>query len=203
MPHQKYSLAARILIKAMFGLLLSSVGKLQLWVIFVLIFLKFDTFNLKDAFFILGATPYPELTCFREIENFVVKGGRLKKPINVSSELFSIMTKCWAQRPQKRPNFRQLVEKLNDFKWMDCAYIPLHSINCVYILQPATDEYETRMEELWVSLIIFKSNFVLEILNLIIISNFSAKCQGVCHQTKWECRGRRKAKKKSPSLNML
>lgn len=109
------------------------------------------TFNYVTIGQLLGATPYDGLN-FQEVEKFVTKGGRLKKPGNVTPELFNVIAKCWAQSPQKRPTFKQLVEKLNDFKWMDCSYLPFASTNCTFVLQPAMDIYETKMEELLVSL---------------------------------------------------
>lgn len=56
-----------------------------------------------------------------EVLRFVVSKGRLERPNGCSDILFEIMKSCWNWRPNDRPTFWNIVERLetlveNNFK---------------------------------------------------------------------------------------
>ena len=54
--------------------------------------------------FSMGQTPYPGI----EIDQFIaelVKGVRCPKPKYSNHELYSLMLRCWAEQPERRPHF--------------------------------------------------------------------------------------------------
>ena len=54
-----------------------------------------------------GRVPYPELTNSETIKK-VLEGHRLPKPEKCSEKLYDLMLKCWNNKAEKRPNFRQI-----------------------------------------------------------------------------------------------
>lgn len=63
-----------------------------------------------------GATPYGDLKPNEKLEEFLLKGGRLKIPDNVQKELKSLMEKCWQQDPNARPFIGDIVVILEGVK---------------------------------------------------------------------------------------
>ncbi|CAC5420398.1 ALK [Mytilus coruscus] len=61
--------------------------------------------------FTLGRIPYPGKSN-NEVMTFVAKGGRLDKPDQCSQETYSLMCNCWMNKPEDRPNFRNITEEL-------------------------------------------------------------------------------------------
>ncbi|XP_071134882.1 uncharacterized protein [Mytilus edulis] len=61
--------------------------------------------------FTLGRIPYPGKSN-NEVMTFVAKGGRLDKPDQCSQETYSLMFECWMDKPEDRPNFRNITEEL-------------------------------------------------------------------------------------------
>ncbi|XP_022243768.1 leukocyte tyrosine kinase receptor-like [Limulus polyphemus] len=59
----------------------------------------------------LGYIPYPGRGN-QEVIQLVTSGGRLESPRNCPSPVYRIMTQCWHQIPDKRPNFSTLIERL-------------------------------------------------------------------------------------------
>jgi tyrosine-protein kinase Fes/Fps len=60
-----------------------------------------------------GMHPYWDFQDFKEISQFVVKGGRLPKPEKCPDEVFQVMNSCWAQQPSQRPSFDALETLMN------------------------------------------------------------------------------------------
>lgn len=48
----------------------------------------------------------------REVMSMVTTGGRLEKPAGCPDPLYGIMAKCWHGRPEDRPSFSTIVERL-------------------------------------------------------------------------------------------
>lgn len=93
----------------------------------------------------LGGEPYHNIKEYSKVNEFVGKrGGHLKKPGNVSKPLFEVMERCWVKTPNNRPSFKDLVQKLNDFKWMSSAYIPFDRLDPHFQLPPV---YEPELKK--------------------------------------------------------
>ncbi|XP_034934100.1 leukocyte tyrosine kinase receptor isoform X2 [Chelonus insularis] len=48
----------------------------------------------------------------REVMSMVTTGGRLEKPAGCPDPIYGIMTRCWHPRPEDRPSFATIVERL-------------------------------------------------------------------------------------------
>ncbi|XP_012145693.1 anaplastic lymphoma kinase isoform X2 [Megachile rotundata] len=58
-----------------------------------------------------GYIPYTGCTN-REAMTMVTSGGRLEKPVGCPDPIYGIMTRCWHPRPEDRPSFATIVERL-------------------------------------------------------------------------------------------
>uniref|UniRef100_A0A336MMX7 receptor protein-tyrosine kinase n=1 Tax=Culicoides sonorensis TaxID=179676 RepID=A0A336MMX7_CULSO len=54
--------------------------------------------------FTLGNDPYPTIPT-NKLLNALKAGHRLEKPVNCSDEVYKLMSSCWHENPNKRPNF--------------------------------------------------------------------------------------------------
>jgi len=54
--------------------------------------------------FTIGESPYPGVPS-RNVAGLLQTGYRMPRPRHISAELYSIMTECWEEEPQKRPTF--------------------------------------------------------------------------------------------------
>ncbi|KAK6622943.1 hypothetical protein RUM43_008795 [Polyplax serrata] len=59
----------------------------------------------------LGYMPYTGCGN-REVMQLVISGGRLEPPMNCPSPVYAIMTKCWHPKPDERPSFLLILERL-------------------------------------------------------------------------------------------
>jgi len=57
--------------------------------------------------FTIGESLYPGVPS-RQLAGLLQTGYRMSRPRHISAELYSIMTECWEEQPQKRPTFRWL-----------------------------------------------------------------------------------------------
>lgn len=48
----------------------------------------------------------------REVMQLVISGGRLEPPMNCPAPVYAIMTKCWHPKPEERPSFQLILERL-------------------------------------------------------------------------------------------
>ncbi|KAK3773795.1 hypothetical protein RRG08_011004 [Elysia crispata] len=65
----------------------------------------------------LGRTPYPGMTGF-EVLRMIENGGRMEKPRGppeVPEEYYSMMLKCWNQKPEDRPTFESIYNFFSDY----------------------------------------------------------------------------------------
>ncbi|XP_012610441.2 tyrosine-protein kinase HCK isoform X1 [Microcebus murinus] len=61
-----------------------------------------------------GRIPYPGMTN-PEVIRALERGYRMPRPENCPEELYSIMTRCWKNRPEERPTFEYIQSVLDDF----------------------------------------------------------------------------------------
>ncbi|KAG9464685.1 hypothetical protein GDO78_019554 [Eleutherodactylus coqui] len=62
-----------------------------------------------------GDLPYKGWTN-REVVTKVTQGYRLPQPQICTMEMYNLMLLCWMDKPQERPSFQVLVEKLTDIQ---------------------------------------------------------------------------------------
>ncbi|XP_060520697.1 tyrosine-protein kinase receptor [Cylas formicarius] len=59
----------------------------------------------------MGFMPYTGCTN-REVMDLVVQGGRLEQPENCPGPVYGVMTQCWHPKPEHRPSFSTILERL-------------------------------------------------------------------------------------------
>ncbi|XP_070551631.1 tyrosine kinase receptor Cad96Ca-like isoform X2 [Ptychodera flava] len=59
----------------------------------------------------LGKTPYPTANVM-EVNDFISKGYRMKRPVYCDSKLYSVMAQCWSENKSERPSFSDLATQL-------------------------------------------------------------------------------------------
>eukprot|EP00058_Branchiostoma_floridae_P018277 XP_002603766.1 hypothetical protein BRAFLDRAFT_86594 [Branchiostoma floridae] len=59
----------------------------------------------------LGGSPYPGLSG-KELFRYLKAGYRMEKPENCRQEIYDIMLDCWQDKPQRRPTFTDIRERL-------------------------------------------------------------------------------------------
>ncbi|XP_014262217.1 tyrosine kinase receptor Cad96Ca [Cimex lectularius] len=72
----------------------------------------------------LGSTPYPGLSALGVMKR-VKEGYRLEKPEHCRRELYNIMYYCWDKDPEARPDFKELVDLLDQLLLSETDYIEL------------------------------------------------------------------------------
>ncbi|KAL3880215.1 hypothetical protein ACJMK2_032471 [Sinanodonta woodiana] len=65
--------------------------------------------------FALGGSPYPGVELNEKFISLLRDGYRMEKPEAASDEIYEVMKSCWAENPDDRPTFSQLVNKMGDF----------------------------------------------------------------------------------------
>eukprot|EP00163_Fabomonas_tropica_P016060 TRINITY_DN2897_c0_g1_i1.p1 TRINITY_DN2897_c0_g1~~TRINITY_DN2897_c0_g1_i1.p1 ORF type:complete len:322 (+),score=32.91 TRINITY_DN2897_c0_g1_i1:95-967(+) len=60
-------------------------------------------------------SPYPNMNSAQVVFQVAVAGVRPPIPENVPSELVSLIKECWAQDPEERPAFLQIITRLQSF----------------------------------------------------------------------------------------
>lgn len=61
-----------------------------------------------------GRIPYPGMSN-PEVIRALEHGYRMPRPDNCPEELYSIMIRCWKNRPEERPTFEYIQSVLDDF----------------------------------------------------------------------------------------
>eukprot|EP00106_Octopus_bimaculoides_P002097 XP_014769539.1 PREDICTED: fibroblast growth factor receptor 2-like [Octopus bimaculoides] len=67
---------------------------------------------LQWEIFTLGGNPYPSIPV-EELFKLLRDGYRMEQPPYSSDEMYSIMQKCWTQKPEDRPTFSTLVQEID------------------------------------------------------------------------------------------
>ncbi|XP_022801625.1 vascular endothelial growth factor receptor 2-like [Stylophora pistillata] len=62
--------------------------------------------------FTLGGNPYPSISP-TEIYQYIKDGNRMERPLECPEEMYALMTDCWTEKPEDRPNFTALVQRLD------------------------------------------------------------------------------------------
>uniref|UniRef100_A0AC35U647 Receptor protein-tyrosine kinase n=1 Tax=Rhabditophanes sp. KR3021 TaxID=114890 RepID=A0AC35U647_9BILA len=60
----------------------------------------------------LGDTPYPRLNGHDDFASHLRKGYRMECPRDCLEEMYILMEKCWQQRPEDRPSFKEIQKYL-------------------------------------------------------------------------------------------
>lgn len=87
--------------------------------------------------FHLGGFPYPTVTN-HELLSFLLSGQRLERPENCSEHLYELMLTCWAEMAVNRPEFAEIVNKLEpDVHKM--IYVDFNELRHDYVFPPILD----------------------------------------------------------------
>ncbi|XP_013413611.1 fibroblast growth factor receptor 3-like [Lingula anatina] len=84
----------------------------------------------------LGATPYPGIASFEDLQKRIKRGYRMEKPEECPTEMYNIMLHCWQAEPRSRPSFNQLVQTLEllskdeKFASLNDEYVRLRTTTC-------------------------------------------------------------------------
>uniref|UniRef100_A0A1B6CIS1 Receptor protein-tyrosine kinase n=1 Tax=Clastoptera arizonana TaxID=38151 RepID=A0A1B6CIS1_9HEMI len=65
-------------------------------------------------FFSLAETPYPGMEPDEKFYNKLIEGYRMEKPHYASNDVYKVMLECWHEKPNLRPSFTELAERLGD-----------------------------------------------------------------------------------------
>ncbi|XP_071806614.1 uncharacterized protein [Asterias amurensis] len=76
----------------------------------------------------LGARPYRLMTAKTMVAQ-LKEGYRMPKPRHCREELYSMMSSCWLQNPNKRPTFRSLFKQLEKSLTNEADYIKLGDLD--------------------------------------------------------------------------
>ncbi|XP_057308321.1 tyrosine-protein kinase HCK-like [Hydractinia symbiolongicarpus] len=63
----------------------------------------------------LGKQPYSGLNN-QDVEKHLLDGKRLPQPQNCPDEIYNIMSSCWLELPEPRPNFTNLHQRLSEYE---------------------------------------------------------------------------------------
>uniref|UniRef100_A0AC35FEC9 Protein kinase domain-containing protein n=1 Tax=Panagrolaimus sp. PS1159 TaxID=55785 RepID=A0AC35FEC9_9BILA len=77
-----------------------------------------------------GLIPYPALSNVEMLE-FLESGKRLEKPSKASNEIYDLMLKCWSEKPEERPSFKDLSKELKIILENETQNYGYLTLNCV------------------------------------------------------------------------
>lgn len=83
-----------------------------------------------------GAFPYPTISNHALLQ-YLISGKRLERPDNVSTDLYNLMLKCWAESPSDRPSFEEILTKLEPKQQ---TYLDFNEIDPNYVFPPTIDD---------------------------------------------------------------
>ncbi len=84
----------------------------------------------------LGGFPYPTVSN-HELLAYLKSGQRLERPENCSETLYNLMLECWAERPEDRPSFKEILNKLDPTKAK--IYIDFDELSPTYVFPPTCE----------------------------------------------------------------
>lgn len=67
-----------------------------------------------------------------------MSGKRLHRPDNCTNELYDIMMQCWHENPDERPDFKNLVKRLEPAQQK--IYIDFEELDPNYVFPPLNVE---------------------------------------------------------------
>uniref|UniRef100_A0A8C5P799 Non-specific protein-tyrosine kinase n=1 Tax=Leptobrachium leishanense TaxID=445787 RepID=A0A8C5P799_9ANUR len=103
--------------------------------------------------FTYGQEPWLGLSGRQILMKIDREGERLERPDDCPQAMYSIMMKCWAHRPDQRPNFNSLLGLLQEARPVDVkvsqdvsdpAWLRLEAGDSVTVIDPGTDSHSWR-----------------------------------------------------------
>lgn len=88
-------------------------------------------------FVVSGGFPYPTVGN-QELLAYLSSGQRLQRPENCSEHLYELMQHCWAENPQDRPYFADIVSKLEPANQR--IYVDFNELQPNYVFPPTTED---------------------------------------------------------------
>lgn len=98
---------------------------------------SFPNFMIKFLF--SGGHPYHTVNN-DDLPAYLSAGNRLEKPDNCSSYLYELMKHCWAFRPDDRPDFNEILRKLEPLNQR--IYTDFSEISSDYVFPPTKEEIQ-------------------------------------------------------------
>lgn len=90
-------------------------------------------------FSFLGGHPYHTVSNY-DLLSYLSAGNRLEKPENCSSYLFKLMENCWADRADDRPDFSEILSKLEPIHQR--IYVDFSEISSDYVFPPTKEQIQ-------------------------------------------------------------
>jgi len=86
----------------------------------------------------LGGHPYHAVSN-NDLLPYLSSGNRLEKPENCSNYLYELMLHCWSHRPEDRPNFTEILAKLEPHQQY---YVAFSEISSDYVFPPTREQIQ-------------------------------------------------------------
>lgn len=87
----------------------------------------------------LGGFPYPTVSN-HELLAYLACGQRLQRPENCSEHLYELMLHCWADNPEDRPEFTDIVQKLEPSHQK--IYVDFNDLSSDYVFPPTIEQIQ-------------------------------------------------------------
>ena len=87
--------------------------------------------------FFAGGFPYPTVTNY-ELLDFLSSGQRLQRPENCSEHLYDLMLQCWCESPDDRPEFHEILTKLEPSH--NKIYVDFSELSSDYVFPPTMEQ---------------------------------------------------------------
>uniref|UniRef100_A0A914D9A4 Protein kinase domain-containing protein n=2 Tax=Acrobeloides nanus TaxID=290746 RepID=A0A914D9A4_9BILA len=81
--------------------------------------------------FTMGDTPYHSIQP-TDMSDYLLAGNRLEQPNLCPDEMYELMRECWAERPEQRPTFEQIRQRI-------AAFLDVSSDSYGYVQVSATE----------------------------------------------------------------
>lgn len=86
-----------------------------------------------------GAYPYPAVGNL-ELLHYLSSGIRLEQPENCSKYLYELMKQCWADKPDDRPCFSEILSKLEPVHQK--IYVDFSDLSSDYVFPPTKEQIQ-------------------------------------------------------------
>lgn len=106
--------------------------------------------------FSYGQIPYPGMTNTEVIQR-VIAGYRLDCPQGCPKELYELMGRCWHHKPEARPSFKQIYDKIHSIcneQSMEIVVEPSFDIQ-----PPSNSNYSNRASNYNNQIVVGQSNY--------------------------------------------
>lgn len=102
---------------------------------------------IKNSFvcsFNAGGFPYPTVGN-HELLVYLSSGQRLQRPENCSEHLYELMKHCWAENPEDRPCFADIVSKLEPANQR--IYVDFNDLGPHYVFPPTSENMRAKNQQ--------------------------------------------------------